>query len=535
MTAWFKSSLALIGKRQKYLAQNEGGQVLFFFAIIAMVLVFFTATLSDYGMTVTQKIKTQTAVDSAALAAGAWVARGGNIQQMINGIHWDMNYSLAQILTISSDISMVICLICLALSWIPFGVGAAFYSVYNATRKIESGIIDACCTVHNVTSKVIDPVQKILVKTTPILAMLHANFSARNNGASSIPELVNDVLPFSASTKQSIDSVLTALDRQNLPFSVYTWTLSPNLKMWNNMEITEVFKYSDGVKAILQNVKNTAWANPYRIGPIMPFTGTLFFWASKYKKLDWNDSFIIQKDKKDELSGDMSKDYLDFSVDIMPHWLNDLADQIKSFFGKIRDGIVGWLKNSIAFLFAWLPDLPCSGGESSDDGSSGENGSGTKEEESSGVEDIAHFTFICGIKSQMGTFLKMFGPTLGEDPQDSNVPMTFAFATAKVRGHPLHPGGLMQDGNGGYQELKLHVVPFWISAEPFFTQTRFVKGYEGDWETTLAPVQFQYSSSDSDTEDSDEEKDGDSDSGKEDSEDSGKPKILEGKLLGINH
>ena len=517
MKTWFKSSLALIAKRQRHLARNEGGQVLFFFAIIAMILVFFTATISDYGMTVTQKIKTQTAVDSAALAAGAWVARGGNIQQMINGIHWDMNYSLAQIITLSSDIAMIICIICLALSWIPFGVGAAFYSVFNATRKIESAIITTCSTVHTGLEGVLEPVQKVLVKTTPILALLHSNFAARNNGASSFPELLTDALPFSPSTKRDIQSVLTALDRQNLPLSVYTWTLSPNLKMWNNMEVTEVFKYKDSVKSILQNAQNTEWANPYRIGPVMPFTATLSFWSDKYKKLNWNDSFIIQKNKKDELEGEMSDDYLDFSVDLTPKWLTHLINDIKSYFGRIKDGIVDWLKNSIAFLFAWIPDLPCMGGEEEEKETPDD---GKKDDEDSfKVEDIAHFTFICGIQSRMGMFLKMFGPTLGEDPESSVIPMTFAFATVKVRGHPLHPGGLMQDDNGGYQQIKLHIVPFWISAEPFFTQTRFVKGYEGDWETSLAPVQFQMPSFGSDE---------DSGEGKE-------PKIIEGKLLGINH
>lgn len=518
MKRMFQSSLALIAKRQRYLAGNEGGQVLFFFAIIAMVLVFFTATLTDYGMTVTQKIKTQTAVDSAALAAGAWVARGGNIQQMINGIHWDMNYSLAQIITISSDIAMIICIICLALSWIPFGVGAAFYSVYNATRTIESSIISACCTVHNTTNAVIDPVQKILVKTTPILALLHANFSARNNGASSIPELMNDALPFSRSTKNSIDSVLTALDRQNLPLSVYTWTLSPNLKMWNNMEITEVFKYPNTIKAIIQNSKNVKWANPYRIGPVMPFTATLSFWGNQSNRLNWNDNFIIQKNKKGELSKESSGEIHFPNIDLIPKWLTSLIDEVKSFFGKIRDGIIDWLKNSIAFLFAWIPDLPCLGNE--DSSGEGDDKKGKDSKNSFEVEDIAHFTFICGIKSQMGMFLRIFGPTLGEDPESSNIPMTFAFATVKVRGHPIHPGGLMQDGSGGYQQIKLHIVPFWISAEPFFTQSRLVKGYEGDWESTLAPVQFQYSSGDSSD---------------DDEKDSAEPKILQGKLLGINH
>ena len=521
------NSLRMIRKREQTLLKNESGQVLFFFAVIAMVLVIFAGTITDYGMTITKKIKTQTAADAAALAAGGWVARMGNLEFTMNGIHWDMNYTLAQIITISSDIAMIICIICLALSWLPFGIGQVFYSVYNTTKSIESSILTACCKVHKITDKIIEPVQSCLVKATPFLALFHANFAARNNGASSLPELFMDALPFSQDAKDAVNNAMDKIKDLPLPLPIYTWTLSPNLKIWDNLGVNEIFKFPDGLKSIVQNASKPEYANPYRIGPAMPFTGTLPFWFEKYDDLNWNDGFVVQKDKKSEwyetwglFDGitDFNIDLgLDFNIDLTPQWWKDLKAKIEAFIDGIENAITDWLKDTYAFLFGWIPDLPCLGDD--------ENGNPVPNPETmpepppdqpSGVEDIAHFTFVVGMKSELGTFLKFFGTTIGEDPAKSNIPMTWAFATVKVRGHALHPAGLVKSGSS-FEQIKMHIVPFWISAEPFFTQKRFVTGYEGDWEAALSPVAFQIWQS------------------KKFWTKKVKKTILQGKLLGINH
>jgi hypothetical protein len=94
----------------------------------------------------------------------------------------------------------------------------------------------------------------------------------------------------------------------------------------------------------------------------------------------------------------------------------------------------------------------------------------------------------------------MFGPTIGEEKEGFNVPMTLAFATARVRGHPLHPGGLLKlmsvPGVGDeYEVIRMICVPFWISALPEQTRYRIFNPsfatYTGTWRPQLVPVTFE--------------------------------------------
>lgn len=542
ITHLIKNCLKTIAKRENSFTKNESGQVLVFFAVIALLLVFFVGAITDYGQTVTKAINTQNSADAAALAAGSWVARGGNIQTIINGLHWDINLTLAQIITLTADICIIICAICLALSWLPFGVGQAFYSVYSTTRSIENSIISTCSKVHDATNKAIDPVQKIVVKATPIIAMLHANLAASNNGASNITELLSDLIDnFPNEVKNPIQSILSVLDEvQNLGFPISTWTLSPNLKMWENLQVTEIFKYEEdppgmpGAKSIIMNAKNSSWSHPYRLNYIMPFTAIIPFWINHKQSLEWNDPFIIQKNKKKEMlnnSIDLGFD-ISFDISVMPDWFKKIMDELGDYFESLIDPIIEAIENFFGGLFDWIkfPDCFYDVEEKKEEG---EEASSCNKQ---GIEDIAHFTFVTGFKSEAGVFLKLFGKTIDEDPDKNNVPITWALATVKVKGHSMHPGGLYKDSAGNINKLKLHIYPFWISSEPFFPQARLVSGYVSDWFAVLAPVQFQLTSGQ--TSDKDKEKSLKSkifDAVMKKLRGKKKPKILKGKFLGINH
>ncbi len=540
--SFFKQCLNTIGKRESSFSKNESGQVLVFFAIIALVLVMFIGAISDYGQTITKAINTQNSADAAALAAGTWVARGGNIQTIINGLHFDMNLTLAQVITLTSDICIIICAICLALSWLPF-VGGAFYSVYNTTRTIENTIITTSARIHDATNSVIAPVQKIIVKATPIIAMLHANLAASNNGASNITELIGDMMDILPDTvKTPVQSFLGVLDGvQDMGIPISTWTLSPNLKMWDNLQVTEIFKYPEdppgmpSAKSVVQNAKNSAWSHPYRLNYLMPFTAIIPFWLNHKKSLEWNDPFIIQKSKKDEmLDNSVDVDFdVNFDISVIPDWFKKMMDELGDLISGLIEPIVESIENFFGGLFDWIEFPDCFYDVEKKEEETPENLSCCDQ---TGVEDIAHFTFITGFKSEAGVFLKLFGKTIDEDPAKNNVPITWAVATVKVKGHSMHPGGLYKDSDGNINKLKLHIYPFWISSEPFFPQARLVSGYVADWYAMLSPVQFQLTSG---GKPKDDNKPATTKSkilgalkklkGKS------KPKILEGKFLGFNH
>lgn len=494
---YFKQMLKTIKRRESALAQNESGQVLILFAVIGMLLVFCVGTITDYGQTVTKAINTQNAADAAALAAGSWVARGGNVQQFINGIHYDVNLTLAQIITMSLNICLIIYIILMAIYIIlavnPFTAAAAppFQTAANTVRNIEDKIIKVCTRIHDVANKIIDPVQKVLVKATPLIAMLHSNYAAHNNGATPLPQLIIDLLPISESIKSDINQVL---DYVSDVFPLCTWTLGYNMKMWEMLEVTEVFESPDTYKYLAINASKPAWAHPYRLNMLMPFTAAIPFWSSNADKLNWHDSFIMQKNKKPLMMGfGKFEDAFGFSmdIDIMPNWLSDIIDKIKGFVEDLITSAMAWILDKIGW--PWIDfSFPCMG-DDKDGAIPIDEPQDPKPEWDK--EDIAFFTFIVGFKSEWGTFLKLFGPTIDKDPkEDKNVPTTWALATVKIRGHPIHPGGLYKKSDDTIGQLKLTIVPFWISCEPFFPQARLVSGYIADWEAMLTPVMFKLTS-----------------------------------------
>jgi len=484
-------SLRLIKSRENAFVKDEGGQVLVLFAVVGMLLVFCVGTITDYGQTITKAINTQTAADAAALAAGSWVARGGNVQQIVNGIHYDINLTLAQIITMSLNICLIIYVILMAIYIIlqvnPFTAAAAppFKASADTVRSIETSIINTCSTIHDTTQKVINPLQKILVEATPLIAMLHANYAAYNNGATPLPELLLDYLPIDESTKDTINNISSYIPSHPLT----TWTLGYDMKMWDMLKVTEVFESPDTLKYLFYNASKPEWAHPYRLGTLMPFTASIPFWLSSAKKLNWTDSFILQKNKKSAMmKRGMYSGAFGFSldIDIVPDWLSDMFTKIEEAIEEVLDSIIEAIlapvKKLLGLPWDWLCLDACSKEEEEEE----------KNIPELGKQDIAYFTFIVGIKSEWGSFLKLFGGTLGKDPeQDKNIPVTWAFATVKITGNPIHPGGLYKKSNGDIGNIKTTIVPFWISSEPFFPQARLVSGYVADWQAMLRPVVFK--------------------------------------------
>ncbi len=383
-------SLKLIKSRENAFVRDEGGQVLVLFAVVGMLLVFTVGTITDYGQTITKAINTQTAADAAALAAGSWVARGGNVQQIVNGIHYDINLTLAQIITMSLNICLIIYVILMAIYIIlqvnPFTAAAAppFKASADTVRSIETTIINTCSTIHDTTQTVINPLQKILVEATPLIAMFHSNYAAFNNGATPLPELLLDYLPIPENIKDTITKIESYLPNHPLT----TWTLGYDMKMWDMLKVTEVFESPDTLKYLFYNASKPEWAHPYRLGTLMPFTASIPFWLSSSKKLNWTDSFILQKNKKSKMmKRGMYGGAFGFSLDIdlVPDFITDIIDTIEEKIEEIIDSIIeamlAPIKKLLGLPWDWLCLDACSDKEEEEE---------KKEESASGLgkEDI---------------------------------------------------------------------------------------------------------------------------------------------------
>jgi hypothetical protein len=71
--------------------QNESGQALLATGILSLALLMFAVSIMPAGEAVQRRIRLQTAADAAAMSAGTWLARGGNMIQAGNGFQYDIH------------------------------------------------------------------------------------------------------------------------------------------------------------------------------------------------------------------------------------------------------------------------------------------------------------------------------------------------------------------------------------------------------------------------------------------------------------
>lgn len=71
--------------------QEESGQALLATGILSLALLMFAVSIMPVGEAVHRRISLQTAADAAAMSAGTWFARGGNMIQAGNGFQYDLH------------------------------------------------------------------------------------------------------------------------------------------------------------------------------------------------------------------------------------------------------------------------------------------------------------------------------------------------------------------------------------------------------------------------------------------------------------
>lgn len=517
----YRRSLSLVKSRQHGLAKAESGQVLIFFGVFALLFVLLVGSVANYGFVVRNKVEVQTSADSAALSAGMWIVRGGNLQQMINGIHWDINHTLGQIVSLSSGIAGII--ITILLFFLPWTSGAI-----STVKNIENTILTVAANAHKVAEPTLTAMQSVIFTATPIMAMVAANGAAAENGASSLLPLFVDLFTLGWDQKD-VNNVKNALEVVPL----YTWTLSPSVVPWKDVQMQYKIKptgWEDDVsKAHVYFLTPKSVQTPYMFIPI--------YWPTKITSLDWKDQFITSDG--DYGGGDWSFPSLDLSlIDLniplpdLPNLklpdlfdfnfpsinfnfpdlnlqfpdldinlpdlpsldfpdinlgLSDFMDQLKLM---IRDILGSFTLGSIFWDFfscTWSAD------EGDDDLSL------SPPEDKDGNEPLREITFITGKRSEPGLFQKaLSGSQFFKDPESSFpqnfVPPILGLSTVGIYGEPIHPGGLHRTYSNGdfeFDAIKTYLVPpIYFYTEPFSMLDRIVRGYEGNWSANLVPVKI---------------------------------------------
>lgn len=253
----------MLVKGRKDLAKDTDGQVLIMAAFFSLFLAAAAASVIPLGQTVTGKIQAQNAADSAAMASSTWRARGSNLLQQSNGLHWDMNVALADVVCVSAAVAATEIGIAMLdpLAWPE--IPAMYEKERNFLNKMDK--------VHSSSNKVVSCFQTAVSKGMPYIAFFHANFLAEKNGADhldlrGIPLIKNlDFLK-----KIHIPSVVESV----VP---YFWTVGSETKFLNPFT---AFQFGE-------EKTESGHKTAFCMTEVNPFVGCLFFG----KSLNWKDPY----------------------------------------------------------------------------------------------------------------------------------------------------------------------------------------------------------------------------------------------------
>ncbi len=165
--------LSLPLRRARALRDDERGNVLVLSGMMAMLAAFFAIISVDTSEAIYNRIISQNAVDSAADAAALWQARGCNLLQQLNNIHYAGNEFFAA----AEDMALSACVLAGVADLIPGGqvVSQALCPVCRMAKPINDG--------QGVFSEVILGTQKVVTVFIPFTALLAANDAAQGSGA----------------------------------------------------------------------------------------------------------------------------------------------------------------------------------------------------------------------------------------------------------------------------------------------------------------------------------------------------------------
>jgi hypothetical protein len=183
--------------RARALRNDESGQVFLVSGFMMFLCAIFLITTVNTSESVYRKIMIQNAVDSVTDTVVAWQARGVNLMQHLNNLHYEIN-------AIIHPIELLTCCTCVpqpvtcaggcALVATLFGaaIGAGLMLAAEVMRVI---CMDVCPVVDNVQfviATIIYQLQQFVAGKWAVFAMLAANNLARENGAHSLESSMED-------------------------------------------------------------------------------------------------------------------------------------------------------------------------------------------------------------------------------------------------------------------------------------------------------------------------------------------------------
>jgi hypothetical protein len=210
---------------------DERGSVTLLAGTMVFLVAIFGIITIDTSMAIHNRVVTQNAVDSAADSAALWQARGCNMLQLLNNLHYDVDTALA----IGEGAAAVACVASAALlaaqiaADVFFGAGEAVIRPIRMVACVACDTLPAIDLVQQKFYPAVTNIQQGIVLAMPQVAFLYANACAKGAGADrlgeALPAAANSLLrQFGLDLEgplNGVSSVLGAID-------VYAAPLDPD-------------------------------------------------------------------------------------------------------------------------------------------------------------------------------------------------------------------------------------------------------------------------------------------------------------------
>ena len=220
------------------LRKDTSGSALLLSGTMMFLIVMTVVLNGDTNKAVYDRIVAQNAVDAAAEAAALWEARGCNVLQHLNNVHYEGN----KILFVAESAALVGCGASVFAIAAVHAAKPFFWTSAYGGALLAAGVACLACSAAPVIDKgqeafatAINDFQEVARTAFPILAIGYANQIAQAGGGDNlvevIPDYVGSLMDAGGLAWDSTEDVLSAIDSLPAPLAALSiaaipWTLA---------------------------------------------------------------------------------------------------------------------------------------------------------------------------------------------------------------------------------------------------------------------------------------------------------------------
>lgn len=182
-------------RRAQRLRRDDQAQVMVLTAVMVFVVAIMGLTTFNAGTMLYNRVKVQTAADASADTFAAYQARGLNLAQHLNDIHYDLNW----VLFAGESVAWGVRITCPAQAVRPPPIFFSF-PAYNRCCRTWRSTATSIDDGQNMLSEVVLGVQKGINILLPLVGTINANGLAEANGGDKIWTWFGDIVGMLART-----------------------------------------------------------------------------------------------------------------------------------------------------------------------------------------------------------------------------------------------------------------------------------------------------------------------------------------------